>query len=782
MGLKASGPRAPGWKYFWRLTATTLGSGTAAPSAWSNLMDEKSQKTHRAFLIFLLILVPILFLLGWSQASLNLSFIHPRNATETFLLVAFSALVFIAFVIFALILMRILLKLYVERKQNQLGSRFKTKMVVAFLGLSLVPVCFLFLFAYGLINRSIDKWFGIPFDTVRRDASAITEQLSLQSQQAARNSSERLAVLMRLQTRLAEKDSPALEKTLRHQLSDLRLEAALCFDPSGRLVARAGDPDPTLDEIIQALPGLATGEIPPRGAAARLRSADSELFLAAQRVQDMLGDNLGTVVSIHQLPLNIQQIANQIQQEAVRYDQLSREKKALKRTYLLILLLLTLLILFIATWFAMFFSKQVTVPVQALAEATHEVSKGNLGWQISARADGELGSLIRLFNEMTLQLQENRRALEKAADDLQHANRKLEERGNMMEAILTNVPTGVISFNPQGEITQMNATAERMFGRPDAQSARSLSDFFAPEEAREISRLFRRAKRQGVVNRQLTLGIAGRRASVGLTLSSISAQHGAVGFIMVLEDLTEMLQAQRSAAWREVAQRIAHEIKNPLTPIRLSADRIQRLIGRSDPHSVPPRLLSAVTESASLIESEVATLKGLVDEFSSFARFPASQPVPSDLNRIVQNALGVFDGRLSSITVYQDLAAGLPAVHADPEQMKRVVVNLIDNAAEAVENAALKEIWVRTRLDQDREIVSLVVADSGPGIPPEAKERLFLPYFSTKHRGTGLGLAIASRIVSEHNGCIRAEENWPFGTQFIIELPLEYSPALNPNV
>ncbi|HEX5483276.1 MAG TPA: PAS domain-containing protein, partial [Terriglobia bacterium] len=524
-------------------------------------MDEKSQKTHRAFLIFLLILVPILFLLGWSQASLNLSFIHPRNATETFLLVAFSALVFIAFVIFALILMRILLKLYVERRQNQLGSRFKTKMVVAFLGLSLVPVCFLFLFAYGLINRSIDKWFGIPFDTVRRDAGAITEQLSLQSQQAARNSSERLAAMMKLEERLAERNAPALRKILQHQIGDLGLEAAICFDPAGRVIARAGAPDPTQAEIMKALPILAAGNIPFSGASARLRAADSEMFLAAQPVEDGLGNNVGTVVSVHELPLNIQQMASQIQQEASRYDQLSREKKALKRTYLLILLLLTLLILFIATWFAMFFSKQVTVPVQALAEATHEVSKGNLGWQISTPADGELGSLIRLFNEMTRQLQENRQAIEKATGDLQQANRKLEERGNTMEAILTNVPTGVISFNPQGEITQMNATAERMFARQDARSGRSLQDLFAPEEAREISRLFRRAQRQGVVNRQLTLGVAGRRASVGLTLSSISAQHGAVGFIMVLEDLTEMVQAQRSAAWREVAQRIAHEIK-----------------------------------------------------------------------------------------------------------------------------------------------------------------------------------------------------------------------------
>src|SRR5579885_457120 len=407
-------------------------------------MDEKSQKSHRAFLIFLLILVPVLFLLGWSQASLNLSFIHPRNALQTFLLAAVSAFVFIAFVIFALILMRILLKLLVERQQNQLGSRFKTKMVAAFLGLSLVPVCFLFLFAYGLINRSIDKWFGIPFDTVRRDAAEITEELARQSQQTALESSQRLARLEQLQTDLETGNLTGLTRLLRRQSENLQRASLLCLDSSGHLLARAGEPEPAFEDIR--------------------------------------GKNLGAVIAVHRLPLNIQQIADQIQQESQRYDQLSREKNSLKRLYLLILLLLTLLILFVATWFAMFFSKQVTVPVQALAEATHEVSKGNLGWQITARADGELGSLIRLFNQMTAQLLESHRAIEKATGDLQQANRELVERKNTIEVILKNVPTGVISFNPQGEVTQMNTTAERMFGNGGAKAARNLTDLFASDE------------------------------------------------------------------------------------------------------------------------------------------------------------------------------------------------------------------------------------------------------------------------------------------------------------
>jgi PAS domain S-box-containing protein len=469
--------------------------------------------------------------------------------------------------------------------------------------------------------------------------------------------------------------------------------------------------------------------------------------------------------------------AEEIRSESHKYDQLSRERKAVKLNYLSMLWLLTLVILFIATWFALFFSKQVTVPIQALAEATHELSKGNLNYQVSVRADDELGSLIQSFNEMTQQLAENRKAIERAARELQDANQALDERGNTMEAILESIPTGVISFDPQGQIIRMNSSVERLFKEPRVKGARSLSDLFSSEDVRDIARLFRRAARQGVITRQLELGLAGRRAFVAVTVSSIRTRHGTAGSVLVIEDLSEMLRAQRAMAWQEVAQRIAHEIKNPLTPIQLSTERIRRLVERSGADASSPDLVARVAESTSLISREVETLKALVDEFSSFARFPASKPVPSSLNTIVENAVNVFNGRLNGIDLHCELAPDLPPVSADPEQIKRAIVNLVDNAAEALEQSLHREIWVRTSLEPDRDVVELMVADSGPGIPPEAKEALFLPSFSTKHRGTGLGLAIVSRIVSEHHGSIRVEENRPSGTKFVIELPVERATA-----
>jgi two-component system nitrogen regulation sensor histidine kinase NtrY len=738
-------------------------------------MDDDLHRRRKRLLVCLMILVPVLFFMGWSQTALNLSFIRPASAQQTILLLVLSAVIFLAFIIFALILFRILLKLYVERRQQQLGSKFKTKMVVAFLSISLVPVCVLFIFAYGLINRSLDRWFGIPFDIVRRDAGQIVQQLESQAEERALEVAEHLASREEVERSATGRKESAVATRLARKVSELRVEGAVYLDERGRVLGKAGKGLPDLRDLLQQFPAL--DRIPAGGIVRRHTTSQFELFIAARPVMGVDGTRQGTVICASRLPLNIVRTAEEIRSESHKYDQLSRERKAVKLNYLSMLWLLTLVILFIATWFALFFSKQVTVPIQALAEATHELSKGNLNYQVSVRADDELGSLIQSFNEMTQQLAENRKAIERAARELQDANQALDERGNTMEAILESIPTGVISFDPQGQIIRMNSSVERLFKEPRVKGARSLSDLFSSEDVRDIARLFRRAARQGVITRQLELGLAGRRAFVAVTVSSIRTRHGTAGSVLVIEDLSEMLRAQRAMAWQEVAQRIAHEIKNPLTPIQLSTERIRRLVERSGADASSPDLVARVAESTSLISREVETLKALVDEFSSFARFPASKPVPSSLNTIVENAVNVFNGRLNGIDLHCELAPDLPPVSADPEQIKRAIVNLVDNAAEALEQSLHREIWVRTSLEPDRDVVELMVADSGPGIPPEAKEALFLPSFSTKHRGTGLGLAIVSRIVSEHHGSIRVEENRPSGTKFVIELPVERATA-----
>jgi hypothetical protein len=738
-------------------------------------MAENPNDRRKMTLIFLLVLVPALFFLGWSQASLNLSFIRPSNPEQTLLLLALSALIFLAFVIFALILLRILLKLYVERKQQRLGARFKTTMLVAFLGLSLVPVCFLFAFAYGLLNRTINSWFGIPLDLIRADAQEIVQDLETRAQGRCSHITHHLASSESLSRAVEDSDKEGILRLLEREVADLNLESAMCFNAHGQLVAQAGDPFPDSAQVVKLYPQLSRGGVPPDGLSSSWRSGDFQVFVSAQALRNPAGRTVGAVVGVTRLPLQIMLISQEIEREALKYGQLSSERRAVKRTYLSLLCLLTLLILFIATWFALFMAKQVTIPIQALAEATQEVARGNLAFQVAARGDDELGMLIRSFNAMTLQLQENRLAIERASSELQAANRELEERGNTIEAILENIPTGVISFDPQGQITSVNKMAKRMFGREDMERARTLTDLFTPEDARDVARLFRRASRQGVASRPMELDLGSRRAFTSLTVSSIRARHGNIGSVLVLEDLSELVQAQKAAAWQEVAQRVAHEIKNPLTPIQLSIERITRLIERAG--VLPADLMRVISESAALVGREVATLKSLVDEFAAFARFPSCKPVPSNLNEILENALQVFKDRLGGIEIHRDLSPDLPLAMVDPEQMKRALCNLVDNAAEALEHSLQKEIWVRTALNAERDFAEITVADTGPGIAPHDKEKLFLPFFSTKHRGTGLGLAIVSRIVTEQKGVIRVEENEPSGTKFIIELPIEHVPA-----
>jgi nitrogen fixation/metabolism regulation signal transduction histidine kinase len=440
--------------------------------------------------------------------------------------------------------------------------------------------------------------------------------------------------------------------------------------------------------------------------------------------------------------------------------------------------LLTLLILFIATWFALFLSRQVTVPIQALAEATHEVSRGNLAHRVSAKASDELSILVRSFNEMTAQLANGREALERSRSRLEEAHFQLDQRHRFTEAILQSIPTGVVTVTGEGMVLGSNPAAHRLFGRPVASGER-ISNLFEGGDAGELQYLLKRAARLGQATRQVETRVSNRSMNLAITVTALpgepppeAGRQSDGWFVVIFEDMTELLQAQTAAAWGEVAQRVAHEIKNPLTPISLSAERIRLWLERQPGTEVSPELARVVRESCALIRHEVESLQRLVDEFSQFARLPEARPAPVNINQIVESALGSFNGRLNGIRVSTSLASDLPTVMADAEQMRRAVVNLVDNAAEAMETSLVKEIVISTRVDRERATVETEIADTGCGVSPEDREKLFLPYFSTKDRGSGLGLAIVNRIVAEHRGTIRVEENKPLGSRFVVELPL----------
>jgi two-component system, NtrC family, nitrogen regulation sensor histidine kinase NtrY len=369
----------------------------------------------------------------------------------------------------------------------------------------------------------------------------------------------------------------------------------------------------------------------------------------------------------------------------------------------------------------------------------------------------ELGSLVRGFNQMT--------------EELESSNAELDRRRRFTEAILESIPTGVLSIGADGSIQLYNHALLKIFPPGLVAKAGRLEDLFSRDDTAEIKYLMKRARRTGVAARQMDLSTDHGKLNLSVTVAALEEKLTS-GFVMVLEDTSELLRAQKAAAWHEVARRVAHEIKNPLTPIALSAERIDRQISKLD---LPAPAARIIRECAETISKSVDSVKTLVDEFSQFARFPAAQPVRSDLNEVVRDALGVFKDRLEGITIQTSYTPNLPAVNLDREQFQRAVVNLVDNAAEAMQDALVRKLYVATQAGA-AETVELVVADSGCGVSPEDKEKLFLPYFSTKNRGTGLGLAIVSHIVAEHDGHIRVEDNKPTGARFTVEIPVLLEP------
>jgi two-component system nitrogen regulation sensor histidine kinase NtrY len=374
-------------------------------------------------------------------------------------------------------------------------------------------------------------------------------------------------------------------------------------------------------------------------------------------------------------------------------------------------------------------------------------------------------------------LEASRRQIEASSRDLGAANVALERRRRHIETILESIPTGVLSLDAEGRITHVNHALLRLLhqrggesGTPKVLIGAALRDVFPLEIREDLEPQLRRADRMGTTTTQMEMVLQRDKLNVAVTVATLQHEGLRLGYVLVFEDLSDLLKAQKQAAWREVARRVAHEIKNPLTPIALSAERIRRHLERGT--RLDASSLNILQSCAETIAGAVETVRALVDEFSTLARFPTAQPQPANINSIVENALAMFNGRLDNIRVQTSLAPDLPRVMADSEAIKRALANLVDNAAEAMEGALLREIQISTSLVASRDAVEITVADTGHGVTHELKERLFLPYFSTKKRGTGLGLAIVSRIIEDHHGSIRLEENKPVGARFVVELPV----------
>jgi len=658
----------------------------------------------------------LLALLIW-QGSFRISY-SPSSLSETTVLWAVSTIIFLLTVLVAFLLFRAGVKGYIDWQRNKEGSRIRSKLLVGGLVLTLAPALFFALFSGYVLNRHLDAWFSGSTESALKELGS--------SYKKEVDSSYRREAQGRVQ---AQADWVSLLPQTRDAARSGHIDAVFFRDLCTR------------HDIFQLILERDGGV--PMLLYQRFENPPHTLLDARAAVMDG-AKKLGSVTL--QAPMSIDLAGNSVDQFIA--DQRGR-RKFYQDTYLGLICLITLFVLFFASWSAQLLARQISVPISALLGAAEQIRHGNLSYRVRVTATDELATLVRAFNDMT--------------NDLEGNARELERRRRFTEAILESIPTGVISVSADERIARVNRALQGIFSHEVTASARRLSDLFAGEDLAEVRYLLKRARRTGAAACQLDIQGPKSVLHLAITVASLEEQRG---FVMVIEDTSDLLRAQKAAAWQEVARRIAHEIKNPLTPISLSADRIARQLLRV---SVDSEVRAILEECTQTIQQEVQTVKSLVDEFSQFSRFPTAQPVPTNLNEIVEAAFAVFAGRLEGIDVSIDLDPRLPQVMADREQMKRVIVNLVDNAAEAMNDAPVRNLLVATA-QVAPDMVELSVTDTGSGISVADKEKLFLPYFSTKERGTGLGLAIVSRIVTEHHGSVRVEDSYPTGARFIVEL------------
>jgi two-component system nitrogen regulation sensor histidine kinase NtrY len=658
-----------------------------------------------------------LFVLVIWQGSFRITY-SPSDHSEIVVLWAVSTVIFLLTVTLAFMLFRAGVKLYIDRQRDREGSRIRSKLLFGALILTVAPTLFSVLFSVYVLNRTLEKWFSRPQRSIQTNVAELEKSYRFEAQRRAQIETDWIALL------------PQTKDAAATGVADLGYFQTLC---QARLIDR-------LLLVRQAGPPILLYHRP--------ANAKTELLYAKANV---VNDNVpsGYIDVTSELGVNPSRIESEIARYMDEQDQQFGRRQYYRDTYFLLICLLTLFVLFFASWSAHLLARQISVPISALLGAAQEVRRGNLAYRLRVHAMDEMASLVRAFNEMTSELEGNAR--------------ELEARRRFTEAILQSIPTGVISISASERIGRVNRALEGIFTPEVISRAQYLADLFSPEDLAEIRYLLKRARRVGAGACQLEIPRATSVLHLAVTVASLEEQQG---FVLVLEDTSDLLRAQKAAAWQEVARRIAHEIKNPLTPISLCADRIARQL-RQGPLKPEQRII--FEECAQIIQQEVQTVKTLVDEFAQFSRFPTAQLMAANLNEVVEGAMSVFAGRLEGIRITVDLDRSIPSLLLDKEQFKRVIVNLVDNAAEAMQDSPVRQLLVKTSLISP-DLVELSVTDTGTGISAADKEKLFLPYFSTKNRGTGLGLAIVSHVINDHHGSVRVEDHFPAGARFIIEL------------
>jgi hypothetical protein len=793
--------------------------------------------------VWIIALGACLLVLFVALATLNAFNTQLPTPATTQQIVVFTGLSIVAFLLFVtvlILLVRNVLKLYADQRSRVMGTRLRTRMLWGAVLVSLIPIASMYAFSYLLLNRAVDRWFSQPVTEMRDDSNNMARELAGYTSANARAEADSIASsLPDSPPPIPPVKAPAAspisrsKQQLHHSIhapahgsartaalsaSRVRREAiyqvllqheitlqngfAIVYH-EGRVIAsfqvpqRAG----ATPQVKTWLPDQAAEDSDESAKQPPTDSNDAAILAAAER-NDQPVLSLGTtdyalgatpikqgntVVVGLPMPFGMAATMINLRKNADAYWVLYSERRQIRDLYMLLLLMMTSLALFASCWLALHLSKQVTKPVEALADAMEAIASGDYAHRVKESATEELGELVRSFNHMAADLEDSRRAVEHSTVQLSAANTALEARRGELETMLETIPNGVATLDVDRRIVLANRALSEMMD-PGGQSpfyGRVMEEVFPPEVAEVLDRLIKRSHRMGSASSEIEfngqpsgpMSLLATVALLEIPAASERMRREHQGYVLVLENATELLRAQKQSAWKEVARRVAHEIKNPLTPIGLSAEQIYRHINRlannlsdrSSNGSAEPPSVAVIRRCSEVITSSVESMRSLVDQFAALAEFPTARPKPADLNTIVENSLALFAGRMQTIRIIRKMASDLPLVMADPEALKRALGNLIDNAAEAMQKSLFRELRIGTSL-LENGMVELTITDTGSGLTDDMRERLFLPYFSTKQRGTGLGLAIAAKIIQEHQGTIRAEKNEPAGAKFIVEL------------
>ena len=729
-------------------------------------IDEATRKRREYILIALAIIAVSIISFAITKTTSFSADFPISNTILMFILININMMLLLFIIV---LVFRNLVKLYYDRKHKVMGTKLRTKLVLAFISLSFLPTTVLFYFSIQFISKSLDFWFNAPVEQALENSLTIGQQLYTYIEENNRFFLERVAYQVNTKSYLKSKKKRALSHYILVSQRAFNLHAIEIYNANATRITISASPDIKNKFFTPVAANELQKESRKNNARTFIQHVSGgELVRSIGTIPFGTSHSkaLAYVVITKLVPTEIIENMSSIKRGFEEYQQIKLMKKPIQTTYFIALSIVALLVVFCAVWFAFYLAKSITIPIMDLAEGTRRVAEGDLSFKISIVSDDEIGSLVNSFNRMTKDLEISREQIALSGRMLSEQNLEIEEQRQYMEIVLQNVSAGVISLDPSGIVATINKSAEKMLNIKADKILKSnykllLNHQHADTAAEIIEKL--EASGNGIVF-PLSLNIDEKLRSFMVHSNVLKDDNGnSMGTVIVFDDLTELEKAQRIAAWREVARRIAHEVKNPLTPIALSAERLKRRYSEKVNESI-------FDECTRTIIDHVDLIRNLVNAFSSFARFPTATPVLCELPPIVDDTVVLFREGHQNIrfTIIQE--AVIPNLNLDTQQIKQALINLINNAISAIQNKG--DITITLDHKNNDNIVVLEVADTGTGISNKVKARLFEPYFSTKKSGTGLGLAIVNSIIADHNAEIRVLDNHPQGTRFVMEFPV----------